>query len=97
MKSCKNGSERSKRWKEHRKIRLLNIQDDRCYLCGCSITFDTATIDHFFPKSKGGGNSMENMFVSCMPCNSHKSDNIFETPDEARRFIQQKRGYIFYR
>lgn len=38
------------------------------------------TIDHILPKSRGGGNTWENLCVACFDCNTKKSDR---TPQEA--------------
>ena len=32
------------------------------------------TIDHIFPRSKGGGNDADNIFLVCKHCNSSKRD-----------------------
>ena len=34
------------------------------------------TIDHVFPKSKGGGNEEENLQTLCHDCNRLKSDKL---------------------
>ena len=39
------------------------------------------TVDHIFPKSKGGGNKMSNLQPLCSTCNAKKSDKI-ESPRE---------------
>jgi 5-methylcytosine-specific restriction endonuclease McrA len=38
------------------------------------------TIDHIFPKSKGGKDSWDNLISACWRCNSRKGDR---TPEEA--------------
>lgn len=35
-----------------------------------------ATLDHLYPKSRGGGRSYENLVMACGPCNQDKDDNI---------------------
>jgi 5-methylcytosine-specific restriction endonuclease McrA len=39
------------------------------------------TLDHVYPKSRGGGKSWENIVASCAPCNIQKADR---TPKEAK-------------
>jgi 5-methylcytosine-specific restriction endonuclease McrA len=36
------------------------------------------TIDHFIPKSKGGGDDLNNLVTSCRDCNLEKADKISE-------------------
>ena len=42
------------------------------------------TIDHVIPKSRGGGNSWQNLVTCCGSCNSKKGD---KTPQEANMLI----------
>ncbi len=47
-----------------------------CEYCGVTEK-DTAselTIDHFQPKSKGGGDELDNLIYSCLRCNQYKLD-----------------------
>lgn len=47
-----------------------------CEYCGVTET-DTAgqlTLDHFQPRSKGGGDDPENLLYCCHRCNEYKSD-----------------------
>lgn len=48
-----------------------------CVYCGSK---NDLTVDHIVPKSRGGGNSWENLVTACRPCNNTKDDR---TPDEA--------------
>ena len=51
------------------------------------------TIDHIFPKSKGGENKLENYQLLCKVCNENKSDNVIgEKPKETKKenFIGSK-------
>lgn len=45
-----------------------------CFFCGEFVKREDRTIDHFQSLSKGGADSPENMVVSCLQCNSEKSD-----------------------
>jgi 5-methylcytosine-specific restriction endonuclease McrA len=40
------------------------------------------TLDHIYPKSKGGKNGQYNLQPLCMPCNMYKSDTIPERNEE---------------
>lgn len=47
-----------------------------CEFCGISET-DTGsllTVDHFCPKSKGGGDELDNLIYCCARCNQYKLD-----------------------
>lgn len=45
-----------------------------CFFCGEFVKREDRTIDHFESLSKGGTDSPENMVVSCLQCNTEKSD-----------------------
>jgi 5-methylcytosine-specific restriction endonuclease McrA len=38
------------------------------------------TIDHILPVSRGGTNDVENLCVSCGPCNGRKRDKVIAPP-----------------
>lgn len=50
------------------------------HACGYCKSKSNLTIDHVMPKSRGGGNSWENLVTCCKKCNARK-DN--KTPKEA--------------
>ncbi|MGI8748236.1 MAG: HNH endonuclease [Deinococcus sp.] len=49
----------------------------RCQYCG---SHDDLTIDHVFPRSRGGRHGWENVVTACRGCNQRKGSR---TPDEA--------------
>lgn len=49
-----------------------------CQYCGDKVSENDATIDHFFPQSKGGNHSKENLRTACLMCNSVKSGKSYE-------------------
>lgn len=54
------------------------------------------TIDHIIPKSRGGGNTWENLGTCCTRCNCLKGDR---TPEEAKMKLRQvpfKPGYTYF-
>ena len=56
-------------------IEKLQQSNHCCAYCG--IPFNSpkeATIDHIFPRIKGGTNEMENIVFACKTCNSSKGD-----------------------
>ena len=41
-----------------------------CAYCGDNAT----TVDHIMPKSRGGGNTWDNLIAACFPCNNYKDN-----------------------
>lgn len=61
--------------------------DFRCGYCGIR-EIDTGaelTLDHFQPRSKGGGDELENLVYCCPACNEYKGD--YWQPDAPRRIL----------
>lgn len=54
---------------------VLRRDGHSCGYCGKS----AATIDHIFPRSRGGADSWENLVACCLRCNNAKGDR---TPAE---------------
>jgi hypothetical protein len=52
-----------------------------CQYCAKKFKIDELTLDHIFPKSKGGDNDPTNLVTACKSCNGRKADR---TPEEAR-------------
>lgn len=51
---------------------LFGRQEGYCNLCGHDFPFNMFEIDHVIPKSKGGGDHIENRQLLCPPCNKLK-------------------------
>lgn len=51
-----------------------------CQYCGERFSHDELTLDHVFPKSRGGATSWDNIVTCCKHCNQKKADR---TPAEA--------------
>lgn len=47
----------------------------KCQYCGSTRSL---TIDHVVPKSKGGGDTWDNMVVACSTCNTKKANRYLE-------------------
>jgi 5-methylcytosine-specific restriction endonuclease McrA len=52
--------------------------EGKCVYCHNPVPYNKATIDHRFPKSKGGGDYKYNYFLACETCNQHKADDVPE-------------------
>lgn len=57
--------------------RIYSRDKNQCGYCG---TKKNLTIDHIIPRSRGGGNTWENLVTCCSNCNTKKGDR---TPEEA--------------
>jgi 5-methylcytosine-specific restriction endonuclease McrA len=49
-----------------------SLQRDVCYWCGDEQA-DIYTIDHFYPLARGGAHQIDNLVISCKPCNLRKN------------------------
>ena len=56
------------------KLRLLHLQDHRCWLCGTRRSYRTFTLDHINPRCLGGGNSFTNFKLACEKCNNDRGN-----------------------
>lgn len=63
--------------------RLCEEQSGHCHYCGRLMTETPggrmATLDHFRPRSKGGGHERHNLVAACFRCNQWKGDEDGET------------------
>lgn len=57
------------------KVRLLDTAP-YCHYCHVSLDKDSATLDHVYPKSRGGPTHILNLVLCCGPCNATKADNV---------------------
>lgn len=64
--------------------RKLIEQNFICYWCGCDISDDRHTVDHYIPIAKCGSNGPENIVMACATCNCSKQDKM---PDEFREYL----------
>lgn len=65
------------------RIELIYKRDKGlCFWCGKKVILKhssrklMATKDHLMPQSKGGGHDIDNLVLSCGPCNSLKSNYL---------------------
>lgn len=64
--------------KESKKLSIFAKYKGHCAYCGKELTLSAMTADHRVPKSKGGGNSNENLMPCCKECNHAKGDDNLE-------------------
>jgi len=62
---------------------LMKIWGNKCVYCGVpvfirpnNVNKAKATVDHFIPKSKGGGLGINNLVLCCVSCNSAKTNTM---------------------
>lgn len=60
-----------KRWRAKKAV--------RCYWCRESFSPKDCHVDHIVPLSKGGAHALENLAISCQPCNQRKYAHDLET------------------
>lgn len=58
------------------KSEIIKRDGLNCYLCGKLLTYQTATIDHVIPLSRGGFHCPNNAKIACKPCNNEKYNKI---------------------
>ncbi len=66
-------------WDKSEVHKVIARDQARCRYCGCEC-IDDLSIDHVFPRSRGGSDKPGNLVVACVSCNSRKGDR---TPEEA--------------
>lgn len=73
------------RYLEISRRNVLKRDNYTCQYCGSKSA--SITIDHVLPKSRGGGDTWENLVAACFKCNNIKGD---KTPIEAGMKLLQK-------
>lgn len=69
-----------------RKWVLFNRDGWTCQYCGINLDWQTITIDHVIPRSRGGLTTWKNCVASCKKCNWKKgSRTLFESGLNLRR------------
>jgi len=64
---------------------VLHRDNYTCQYCGARR--HDLTIDHVVPRSRGGGDTWDNVVAACLRCNVEKGDR---TPAESRMQLQKK-------
>lgn len=62
--------------KADKRLLLYVLQNGRCAICGLKMK-DDVTLDHIYPKSRGGENKFNNYQAVHLKCNQEKADNLF--------------------
>jgi 5-methylcytosine-specific restriction endonuclease McrA len=64
----------------------------KCLYCGSN---KNLTLDHVYPKSKGGKNKWTNLVTCCTDCNIKKDDNLLSDIDMKLKYEPFKPNYLF--
>ena len=72
------------------KRNIWSRDSGECQYCGVKVKLDKATVDHVIPKSRGGGNTWENVTLACAPCNQKKGSSLLENIDACLRSKPRK-------
>lgn len=86
------------------KVKILEIQNDRCYWCGrefgsyvvspkLNLVMLRPYWDHYIPYSFCGASSDSNFVASCQRCNSHKSSKLFAVihdEENLRQYLKRR-------
>lgn len=71
------------------KMQIIERDGLNCYLCRKLLTYETATIDHIIPMSKGGFHSPTNVRIACAECNQDKDNKDLEEFQPLNIFIKE--------
>lgn len=79
---------------------ILDEQEHRCFYCDRAFGSHyirngrlrrvSVVWDHFLPYSMTANNYAHNFVAACALCNGIKSDRVFQTPEEARIYVQNR-------
>ena len=58
---------------------ILKRDNNICQYCNSKSNL--MTLDHIFPKDKGGRDSWENLVTACVPCNTKKGNKLLKDID----------------
>lgn len=69
----------SKRRQAFKRMLLCGRAWVECHYCGKHLTFDTITLDHVIPLSKGGPMGIRNIVAACLVCNRQRGNQPYKT------------------
>ncbi|MEH2467833.1 HNH endonuclease [Nostoc sp.] len=92
QKNLRRHSRLSHHQKDRKRPHLIAKYGMRCFWCGCSLTRETMTIDHYIPLSLGGNNKIKNLRLACVRCNNFRGNSA---PQETLEIITQRSNISF--
>ena len=74
---CRGPRKRRRRRRTLRQRRRHLFQlNPVCKYCGVALQWESSTVDHVVPISKGGTNDLQNLVLACKPCNTRKGNKL---------------------
>lgn len=64
------------------------LSEKKCIYCRVKLKYRDATVDHFKPVSKGGDPGPVNCLIACDSCNNRKGDMVFDSIEQAIKFLK---------
>lgn len=90
--------DRRKKFTDYEKKTIYAKGNGRCAICGRPIDFNSMTVDHKIPLSKGGTNELSNLQPACPTCNFLKNGlTMDELEEKMRKIIAYQRKQKFLR
>lgn len=76
------------------RIKIFERDNYECQLCYTNLIDkkDLRVIDHKIPLSKGGSNSISNLWLLCNDCDKRKKNKVF--PELMKQYIKGKLNYL---
>lgn len=78
---------------------LYRKQNGECYWCKKKLPLQTdnnsdkVTVDHLTPLWRGGNNTIDNLVVACLPCNSYRNSQDQATDDRKYEYWLEYRNF----
>lgn len=61
---------------DNKRTRVFKASGGKCFYCNVTIGEEAFTVDHVWPRCRGGGNDIHNLVAACFPCNKAKGDSL---------------------
>jgi len=70
--------------------KAVEVHGATCFYCSAALTKDTATIDHVEGQTGDAPNAIQNLVLSCKPCNAKKGHFPIDAfkPEAGRAWLQ---------
>ena len=78
----------------YKKRRFDKAAQIPCRYCGRVLVRSTATVDHKWPRSRGGSNAVTNLTIACFDCNNDKGSMTFDEFKASSKLPARCRFYL---